>query len=89
MAFKLEVGIPADDGMITVMHTFYGFTESACEKLRDAHANICPRFGPEVKAERVTEVMYEIDDDEIPYDVGDGSHESEVESDADDGDDDG
>lgn len=92
--FRLEVGIPDDDGMISVMHTFTAKTETACEKLRDAHAEICPRFGPAVKAATVTEALYEVDADEIPYDLGDGSHatadeEEEIDDEPDEADEEG
>ena len=66
MAWKLEVGIPREDGKIGIMHTFYGETEKECRSARDAHGDICPNFGPALKSGDVTELYEEIDDDEWP-----------------------
>ena len=66
MAFKLEVGIPREDGKISIMHTFYGETKAECVALKKAHADVCPNFGPAVKAGDVTELCEEIDEDEWP-----------------------
>ena len=79
MAFKLEVGIPAEDGRIQIMHTFFGEPRGACLKLRDAHADICPNFGPAVKAGDVTEDFEEISEDEWPSVEDEDTDDDEVE----------
>jgi hypothetical protein len=71
VAYKLEVGIPSDDGKIRVMHTFFGDTRAECLKLRDAHADVCPNFGPAVKADDVTEDFEEVDEEDWPSVDGD------------------
>lgn len=76
MAYKLEVGIPSEDGVIRVMHTFFGKTKAECLKLRDGHADICPNFGPAVKADDVTTDWEEIDEEDIPT-AGDDEDDDE------------
>jgi hypothetical protein len=79
MPFKLEVGIPAEDGKIQIMHTFFGRTRGECLKLRDAHTDICPNFGPAVKAGDVTEDFEEIDESEWPSASDDEDDEEDEE----------
>lgn len=68
MPVKIEVGIPEAelDGRIGVMHIFYGRTEAEARRRMEAHGDVCPRFGPALKADDVTMEIIEIDDDEWP-----------------------
>lgn len=89
MAYKLEVGIPGADGLITIMHTFYGHTREEASATRAAHADICPNFGPKDKAGETTELWTEIDESEWPRvtaDADDGDDEEEEEEDDEDDD---
>jgi hypothetical protein len=79
MAYKLEVGIPREDGRIGIMHTFYGETRAECLRARDAHADVCPNFGPALKAGDTTEDWEEIENSDWPSVTGDDDEEDDDE----------
>jgi hypothetical protein len=66
VTFSLTVDKLDPHGRISVRHTFYGDTEAECEQLRDQHAEGCQAFGPALKADKVIQVLEEIDDDDRP-----------------------
>lgn len=73
-AYKVDKG-----GKIAVEHIFYGETERECDEGLEAHADICPRFGPAVKENHVITFYEEIDAMPTPESV-----EEEFEADEED-----
>lgn len=65
-SFKID-----EDGAIRVQHVFYGETLGEAEALLEAHADVCPKFGPAYKADHTMEVSEDIDDLPTPETVDD------------------
>jgi hypothetical protein len=55
-SFKID-----DDGHIRVQHTFYGRDEAEAEEFLEAHAEICPKFGPAERHGNTVQIVEEID----------------------------
>lgn len=65
------------DGEIRVTHIFYGATEEDAQSGLDAHADICPKFGPADREGDVITVFEEIDELPTPESVLEDAEEEE------------
>ncbi len=63
MAFAIY-SAKANRSHVGVLHVFFGETEDAAWKALEAHADICPKFGPAYRGEETIETVVTID--EIP-----------------------
>lgn len=64
MAFAIYSTKPGKGGLAGVTHVFYGHDEQEAWNALEAHADICPKFGPAYQASETIESVVEID--EIP-----------------------
>jgi hypothetical protein len=78
-SFKMD-----DDGQIRVRHTFYADTEEEADALLEAHAEVCPKFGPAVRGDRTVQVVEEIENLPTPDTVDDFANDALAAFDEDD-----
>jgi hypothetical protein len=49
------------DKKISVLHVFFGKDDDDAQKTLEAHAEICPKFGPAYRGKETVEIPVEID----------------------------
>jgi predicted RNase H-like HicB family nuclease len=64
MAFAIYSAKPGKHGLAGLTHIAFGETEDEARENLEAHADVCPKFGPAYRNGKTIEVVTEID--EIP-----------------------
>lgn len=61
MAFAIYSSKPGKHGRVGITHVFFGEDEDEAWEALEAHAEICPKFGPAYQASETIETVVEID----------------------------
>jgi hypothetical protein len=61
MAIAIYSSKPGKHGCVGVTHVFFGEDEEAAWAALEAHAAICPKFGPAYESSETIEIVVEID----------------------------